>query len=159
MLNAFGWCVVMSSRSPYVGATLNDAVAQIDNQVAKQDDRVATDLLAWLGDPVDQGDFMWSLKPIQWSDAKVLLYTASRNHRGSRLWDFHDWIVQNAPGSYGITYVHDDEDDGAYRPDRRHGIDRTGVFRVFRIANGKIDEFDDPFLSPIMPTIRPNDLC
>lgn len=142
-----------------MGVTLHDVVDRIDASVALQDEQLANQLLAWLGDPSNRRDFIWSLKPIQWSDAKVLLYTASRNHRTSRLWDFHDWIVANAPGSYGLTYVHDDEDDGTYRPDRRSGVDRTGVFRVFRIANGKIDECDDPFLSPIIPTINPNELC
>jgi hypothetical protein len=136
MLNAFGWCVVRSSRSPYVDVTLEETVDRIDEEVSRRDAILADQLLAWLGDPKDNGDFMWSLKPIQWSDAKVLLYTASRNHRASRLWDFHEWIIENAPGSYGLTYVNDDEDDGSYRPDRRTGIDRKGVFRVFRIANG-----------------------
>ncbi|MEM9348306.1 MAG: Imm7 family immunity protein [Planctomycetota bacterium] len=161
MLYAYGWCVIRSSRSVYVGATLDEKIEQIDDRVDAADKLIIAELESWLTELGDVYDFQWSLKAQAWSEAKVLLYTASRNHRPSHLWDFHDWVIQNAPGSYGLTYVHDDEDVGETDTNtyRSRTTDYSNMFRVFRIANGRINELDDPFLSPIVPTIDPSELA
>jgi hypothetical protein len=56
-------------------------------------------------------------------------------------------VGRHAPGSYGLLYVHDDED-----PDRR--LD----FRVFRLARGTVTEHADHLLSPVVPTLEDEDL-
>ena len=33
-----------------------------------------------------------------------------RNHRRKEVIDIFDWLAENAPGSYGLLYVRDDED-------------------------------------------------
>ena len=52
-------------------------------------------------------------------------------------------VGQLAPGSYGLLYVHDDEDP------RQH-LD----FRVFRLARGIVTEHADTLLSPVTPTLE-----
>jgi hypothetical protein len=67
-----------------------------------------------------------------------------------------DWIVTNAPGSYGLFYCHDDEDTmvrNAYG--RVPLMDYDNVFRVHRIKNGRIDELADPFFGLIDGDVGP----
>lgn len=158
-LHAYGWCVVRSSRKPYVGVSLDHAVDRLDEQTDAADIEAASRLETWLGELGEQHEFHWSIERLAWSEARVILYTASRNHRPSRLWDFHNWIVANAPGSYGLTHVHDDEDGVGSTRNGRGEYDFTNVFRVWRIMNGSIEEMDDPFFSPIYPTINPSPHC
>jgi immunity protein 7 of polymorphic toxin system len=68
------------------------------------------------------------------------------NHRGrhgAAVVDLFARVGQLAPGSYGLLYVHDDED-----PDHRLG------FRVFRLARGAVTEHADHLLSPVIPTLE-----
>jgi hypothetical protein len=55
------------------------------------------------------------------------------------------FIKQHAPGSYGLLYWRDDEDD---RPPGRDN------FHVHVLAKGTVVERFDPFLSPAIPTIE-----
>jgi hypothetical protein len=66
-----------------------------------------------------------------------------RNHSRPEIIDLFRWLADRSRGSYGLLYVHDDED-------REHEC----VFQVFRLAQGELVEFDDPFLSPIVSTIE-----
>lgn len=76
-----------------------------------------------------------------------------RNHRYEPVIDLFRWVAANLPASYGLLYVHDDEDNG------RTGHDYSNCFRVWRLARGHLSEQDDPFLSPCIPTIeRPENL-
>lgn len=69
-----------------------------------------------------------------------------RNHRQDWAIEFFRWLAKRAPGSYGLLYVHDDEDP--------RGIEFENSFRVFRLAKGEFNEVDDPFLSPYIPTVE-----
>jgi Immunity protein 7 len=68
------------------------------------------------------------------------------NHRGAHgpaLIDLFAKVGQLAPGSYGLLYIHDDEDP-------RHELD----FRVFRLVRGAVTEHADHLLSPVIPTLE-----
>lgn len=60
--------------------------------------------------------------------------------------EFLKVVAANAPGSYGILYLWDDEDP-------KHEND----FRVWRLAKGALSEHTDPFLSPCIPVIEGDD--
>ncbi|GMK37949.1 hypothetical protein PCCS19_10030 [Paenibacillus sp. CCS19] len=47
-----------------------------------------------------------------------------------------------APGSYGLLYVYNDENEH-----------RINAFSVFVLARGSVKEREDPFLSPIIPVV------
>ena len=68
-----------------------------------------------------------------------------------------DWLTSNASGAYGRVYVHDDEDAVGHSAYGRGQADHTNELRVWRILNGRLDELADPFPSPIVPTINPNE--
>jgi Immunity protein 7 len=74
----------------------------------------------------------------------VLSLAAFKNHRAQAVIELFAWIAANRPTAYGLLYVRDDEDS--------RGFDN--VFRVWRIARGKFEEMDDPFLSPVVPTVE-----
>ncbi len=67
------------------------------------------------------------------------------------------WIAANGAGSYGLVFVHDNEDDGTNTDYGRGDADHSNALRIWRILNGQVEELDDPFLSPIVPTINPNE--
>lgn len=66
----------------------------------------------------------------------------------AELFDFLAYAAETASGSYGLFYVHDDED--------RDGLDNE--FKVFVIARGKIRQERDPFLSPFIPVVEDIDI-
>ncbi len=77
----------------------------------------------------------------------TLNITGHNNHRQQAVIDLFKWASENARGSYGLLYIHDDEDF-------KRGNDYTNHFRVWKMALGQIQELDDPFLSPYMPTVE-----
>lgn len=77
----------------------------------------------------------------------VLNMTGHNNHRQQPVIDLFKWVSENARNSYGLLYIHDDEDF-------KRGYDYMNHFRVWKMALGQIEELDDPFLSPYMPTIE-----
>jgi hypothetical protein len=69
-----------------------------------------------------------------------------RNHRGSQDTDVIELFAKVgsiAPGSYGILYVHDDEDP-------EHDLE----FRIFRLVRGIVTDHADHLLSPVIPTVE-----
>ena len=81
------------------------------------------------------------------NDLIVLAVHGLRNHRYEPVIELFRWVAAELPESYGLLYVHDDEDH-----DR--GSDFGNVFRVWRIAQGRVEEAADPFLSPSFPTVE-----
>ena len=74
----------------------------------------------------------------------MLSLSALKNHRTQAVIELFAWVAANRPDSYGLLYVHDNEDS--------RGFDNA--FRVWRIARGRFEEMDDSFLSPVVPTIE-----
>lgn len=56
-------------------------------------------------------------------------------------------IGKIAEGSYGLIYLYDDEDVKG----------KENQFQVFSLARGIVKEYNDQFLSPIIPTIEDKD--
>ena len=56
---------------------------------------------------------------------------------------FFENIGRIAQGSYGLLYMHNDEDS------RRHND-----FVVYRLARGRVTIFRDELLSPLIPTVE-----
>jgi hypothetical protein len=72
----------------------------------------------------------------------VLVLHGLRNHPQTALLELFNWIGVNYPMSYGLLYIHNEED-----------VERSNEFVVYRLAHGKVTEFQDSFLSPYIPTI------
>ena len=76
-----------------------------------------------------------------------LSISGQHNHRAEYVLDLFRWVASNAPGSYGLLYVRDDEDV------HRLG-DHSNVFRAWKLCRGSFSEMDDPFLSPCIPVVE-----
>ena len=90
------------------------------------------------------------LADLRWMNGVPFLHLAGfanrRGPAGDEVIGLLTDVGRAAPGSYGLLYVHDDED-----PEHRNG------FRVFRLVRGKVSEHADPFLSPYVPTVEDPD--
>ena len=73
----------------------------------------------------------------------VFIAHGLRNHRYNPVIDLFRAIGQQFPESYGLLYVHDDESPT-----------HANEFRVWRLAMGMLEERDDLFLSPYVPTVE-----
>jgi hypothetical protein len=74
----------------------------------------------------------------------VLMAHGLRNHQFEPVVGLFRWLATELPDSYGLLYIHNDESEA-------HGNE----FRVWRLARGRFEELDDPFLSPYIPTVEP----
>ena len=69
----------------------------------------------------------------------ILVIAGGANHKSSdvvEIIDFYKSIPNIAPGSYGIMYLIDDEDNS------------LDMFKIFKITKGKLIIEDDHYLSP-----------
>lgn len=53
------------------------------------------------------------------------------------------WVSENLPGSYGLLYVHDDED-----------AEDNNRFVVWKLVRGILTRESDTFLSPFIPVVE-----
>ncbi len=74
-----------------------------------------------------------------------LMIMANHNHRAEHIFDFYEWISRIATGSYGVLYVHDNEDS-------LRGNENQ--FKILCMKKGNVIEFDDELLSPVIPEIE-----
>jgi hypothetical protein len=153
----YGWCVLRSSREDYRGANIND-VDEIDDLVDAADTELWSRFRKWMASN-DESYIKWALHEQLNNRRGILMFCVSRNHRASSVWDMVQWIAEQGTGSYGLFYVHDDEDQIGNINYDRGTEDFSNVFRVHRIANGVVTEMSDPFLSPIVPTLNPSNLA
>ncbi|QDV50445.1 Imm7 family immunity protein [Gimesia fumaroli] len=155
MLEVYGWVVVRTSRDIFVNATFEELDA-IDDIVDLRDAQLWSDLRDRL--PTQESSSLrWQFYEHLNNKRGILQFCESTNHRSADTWALMDWIVKHATGSYGLIYVHDDEDIPSNKSYSRGQHDFSNVFRVWRILNGELLELEDPFLSPIVPTINPSE--
>lgn len=155
MLEAYGWVVVRTSRDIFVNAPFEELDA-IDDLVDKRDAQLWNDLQDYLR-ARELSCLRWQFYERLNNQSGILQFCESRNHRSADTWALMDWIAKHGTGSYGLVYVHDDEDIPDNKTYNRGQHDFANVFRVWRILNGELHELDDPFLSPIVPTINPSE--
>ncbi|MGW4062806.1 Imm7 family immunity protein [Amycolatopsis sp. NPDC004747] len=90
------------------------------------------------------GYALMDLQPMNGTD--YIHLGGSPNHRGQHggeVIDLFTKVGRLAPGSYGLLYVHDDED-----------LEHRQDFRVFRLVRGVVTEHADHLLSPVIPTLE-----
>lgn len=73
----------------------------------------------------------------------VLIVHGLRDSHLSGVIELFWWLGRTLPNSYGLLHVRDDEREG-----------HEHQFRVWRLANGKLAEYVDPFLSLRVPAIE-----
>ncbi len=138
MLVGYGWCVLRSSREPYRAANI-DSVDEIDDVIDAADRNLWSRFRQWMASN-DECYIKWDLHEELNNHRGILMFCVSRNHRSSFVWEMIQWIAENGGGSYGLIYVHDDEDQVGNMNYGRGTEDFSNVFRVHRIANGVVTE-------------------
>lgn len=76
-------------------------------------------------------------------------FSVYTNHMSSDINDliaFFETVGKIAEGSYGLLYIHNDED--------RHNYNN---FIVYRLARGKVQTLQDSMLSPVVPILEDGD--
>lgn len=76
-----------------------------------------------------------------------LLISGLHNHYQSYVIDIYHWIANHMPGSYGLLYIHDDED-------KNEKFDNSNNFSVWKLTRGTLARVEDLYLSPCIPTIE-----
>ena len=155
MMEAFGWVVVRTSRAVYAEELRHEDEDQMDAEVDASDKELWAKMRAWLESQADPW-LIWQFREQNNNAIGVLQFFTSRNHRSSCVWDLMAWISEHGAGSYGLVYVHDDEDIESVKSYGRGQADYSNEFRVWRILNGTVDELADPFLSPFVPNVNPS---
>lgn len=72
---------------------------------------------------------------------------AFQNHEAGligRLLQFYRYVAEKAVGSYGLLYIHNDEDASGEDND----------FQVYVLAKGRVEKKRDVLLSPYVPTVE-----
>lgn len=163
MFAAYGWVIVRSSLDslralPEAGDASHLLAEELaDDSVANSDERLFDRIERFLASH-EPPDLDWHFRRHMNNEDGILMFSSSRNHRGCNptAVEVLRWIAEQGPDSYGLVYVHDDEDCGeSGRMRGRTGNDHRNEFRVWRLRLGRIDELDDPFLSPIGPDLDP----
>ncbi len=118
MLEAYGWAIARSSREAYDDVSPDDVDA-IDARATEADQALFADLQVFLqqfGPP----DLDWHFRSHMNNASGILTLASSRNHRGlvPTIVEVLRWLAQRGPCSYGIVYLHDDEDFGTSSPTR-----------------------------------------
>src|SRR5262245_42465367 len=80
------------------------------------------------------------------NDLSVITFHGRRNHPVANILRLFEIVAKEAPASYGLLYIRDDED--------ARGVEFGNSFRVWRLARGEIIESADSLLSPCIPTIE-----
>ena len=129
MIQLNGWVIIRESYSE-VGENerkLNQVVTKIEAKISE----------------LDVVNEFYGLRNL--NGEYHLSIMVNHNHRSDHVIEFFKWIASISVGSFGILYVQDDED-----------LERgnENVFKVWRMKKGKVDELDDPFLSPVNPEVE-----
>ena len=141
-MDCFGWAKIQASHSCYVGAKFEE-LDSLDDEVDRDDRLLFAECRKWLREYAET-NLKWQFnEQLNWGSG-FLQFQTQANHRASAIWDLAEFIARQSKGSYGLIYVHDDEDSGQ----RTGGNDYSLSFRVWRILDGELREFDDHFFSP-----------
>ncbi len=123
-------------------ATLRDAANPDDDAIAEASAATVSAIRLLLADPSVDNDFQST--DIRYVNGQWHVWLAGhRNHRNSDVLDAWRAIGIEAPGSYGLLYVHDDE-----------APEQHNEWVAWSMARGCVTVAPDPFLSPYVPVLE-----
>lgn len=154
MLLAHGWAVLQSSRDRYADAD-PEKVNALDEQSLAEDQFLWEEFGVWMQSNEDPFMVLSFTKQLN-NHHGLLHFAVSRNHRSTKMWDMLKFLAASSTGTYGLVYVYDNEDTKGNTKYGRGLVDHSNEYRVWRILQGELLEFDDPLLSPIVPRILPS---
>lgn len=147
MFCACGWFKVQPSLSGYASLKSDD-FGEMDAQdelINLEATKLEKAMAVWLE---QQDDLRWWTAGIYNNERGYFHVFSSKNHRTSSIWDLMSFVAESSIGSYGLVYVHDDEDVIGNKLYGRGCHDFSEEFRVWRVFEGEVSEHADEFFSP-----------
>ncbi|MGW6707443.1 Imm7 family immunity protein [Streptomyces sp. NPDC054956] len=84
------------------------------------------------------------LLDLRWMNGEPFIHIGGfTNHRASEIFELFSHTGMEAPGSYGLLHLRDDEDPG-----------HENEVRVLRLARGVVTWHTEALLSPCIPTLE-----
>jgi len=130
MVELHGWATI---REGYTADCEEEKTGDIVSLLSQEVSRIGLD------EPL--------LHIVQNNGEAFLTVTRLTNHFSGVVQEILDLFMRIAviaPGSYGLLYLHDDEDGNGWMND----------FQVYVLAKGVVTKRRDPFLSPCIPTVE-----
>ena len=128
MLELHGWVTIRETYKVSFDEEdhLDIVIEKIKNEI---------DRLSWFKPQIKALNGDWFME--------FTIYANRPNPQTQEVFQLYEKIGELAEGSYGLIYLHDDEDKGKWNE-----------FRVYALSRGLVKEFRDSFLSPFIPTIE-----
>lgn len=134
MLELHGWVTIRETYK--VSFDEEDHVDIVIEKIKNEIDR-----LSWFKPQIKALNGEWFME--------FTIYANRLNPQTQEVFQLYEKIGELAEGSYGLIYLHDDEDEG-----------KGNEFQVHALSRGRVKEFRDTFLSPFIPTVEDkDDLC
>ncbi|MFK7845588.1 MAG: Imm7 family immunity protein [Rhodothermales bacterium] len=147
MFTCFGWANVCSNRDHI--DPLSDDESEFEELAQKSDEQLYLELEKKI-DAVAINSWIEITFHRQFNNAYgVLSLIGNHNHRYEPAIDLFRWIAEHGKGSHGLLFVLDDED-------QHRGRDNSNCYKVWKLLRGEVQEIDDPFFSPYIPTVEGN---
>jgi len=150
MFSAYGWFRLQTPRPELEAPDWREQQRRADGA----DEQLWVAFRKFMGD-IDHQWIEWQLFEHLNNDTGVLTLCTSRNHRRRDVFEIVAWIASASSSSYGLLYVHDDEDQSV-AASQGSPTDNSNLHRVHRVRNGTVTEHADPFFGPISPSQRPD---
>ena len=93
----------------------------------------------------DLGNGLTDIRSVNGSEFFII--NGFHNHRNGttdKLLQFYNFVADKARGSYGLLYIHDDEDTNG----------EDDEFQVYVLAKGILEKNKDTLLSPFIPLVE-----
>ena len=127
MIELHGWITIKETYKVTVEEDNEDLII----------DRIKREIenLSWFKPQIKALNGEWFLE--------FTIFANRKNPETEEVFKLYNRIGELAEGSYGLIYLYDDEAEG-----------RENQFQVFSLSKGSVKEFNDFYLSPIVPTIE-----
>lgn len=132
MIELHGWITFRETYKAFF-----EEEAHIDFLIKKIQEEINN--LFWFKPKIEAQNGVWF--------TQFSIYANRMNPQILEVFELCRKIGEITEGSYGLIYLYDDEDTGG----------NENAFQVFSLARGVLKNREDPFLSPIIPTIEDKD--
>ena len=126
MLELHGWVTIRETYKVDAEDHEDIVIGKIKNEI---------DRLSWFKPQIKALNGEWFME--------FTIYANRPNGQTQEVFQLYEKIGELAEGSYGLIYLHDDEDKGKWNE-----------FQVYALSRGLVKEFRDTFLSPFIPIIE-----
>ena len=143
MVELHGWITLRDSYD------FNIKEDEFDSEEDKED--ILEKIVAEIGKYIDDLDFQPDEVVLRYLNGtphiSISMYKNRITQEVENVFNLFQCVAEKAKGSYGLLYLHDDEDTSG----------KDNLFQVYVLARGAIKTTTDTFLSPLVPVVASMD--